>query len=410
MGPAFPDRAYRGVNDMAKSVTRTYLAATGAAALALIAAACTPPTDTADANGSADAATGAEPTANTENVAEPIAEPEAAAEPSPEPALENQAAALPAIDEAALVQRIVHLSSDDYEGRAPASPGGIAAGQWIADEMERIGLAPAGDDGTYFQAVPLSRSALDTETSSLIIANADGDDVALSFGTDVVYWTKKTEADLNFEDSELVFIGYGAVAPEYGWNDYEGLDVTGKTVVMLVNDPGYASGDAELFNGTAMTYYGRWTYKFEEAGRRGAVGAIIVHETEPASYPWAVVEGSWTGDQFDLVRPDGGANRTALEGWVTHEAAGRLFAAAGLDYEELKAAASLPGFAPVPMTGLTADAVLHSDLETLNSRNIAGVLPGAERPDEYVLMTAHWDHLGMRDVEPGEDEIGRAHV
>jgi len=387
----------RGVNDLAKSKIRTDLAAASAAALALVAAACAPQGDDTDTNEPA----GAEPIANVESA------PESSAEPAAEPALEPelQSAALPAINEAALVQRIIELSSDTYEGRAPASSGGIAAGQWIADEMARIGLEPAGDDGTYFQAVPLSRSALDTESSSFTIANANGDDVALSFGTDVVYWTKKLDANLSFDDSELVFVGYGSVAPEYDWDDYAGLDVVGKTVVMLVNDPGYASGDADLFNGTAMTYYGRWTYKYEEAGRQGAAGVIIVHETEPASYPWAVVQGSWTGDQFDLVRPDGGANRAALEGWVSHEAAGRLFAAAGLNYEELKAAASQPGFAPVPMTGLTASAVVRSDLETLNSRNIAGVLPGSERPDEYVLMTAHWDHLGMRDVEAGEDGI-----
>lgn len=331
-----------------------------------------------------------------------------AAEPSTEPA-EEPAAAEPEtrapVDEAALRRRVAELSADRFEGRAPASAGGVAASAWVADEMARIGLEPAGVDGTYFQPVPLLRSTLDRDASSFVVTAPSDEDVPLNFGDDVVYWTKKAEHEVSFDASDLVFVGYGAVAPEYGWNDYEGLDVAGKTVVMLVNDPGYATKDPNLFNGDAMTYYGRWTYKYEEAGRQGAAAAIIVHETEPASYPWAVVEGSWTGDQFDLVRPDGGASRTMLEGWVSHDAAVRLFEAAGLDYEMLKAAASQPDFAPVAMDGLVASATVTTDLETLNSRNVAGVLRGTEAPDEYVVMTAHWDHLGVRDVPEGEDGI-----
>ncbi len=303
-----------------------------------------------------------------------------------------------------LSARIAELADDKYQGRAPASDGGRAAGQWIADEMARVGLEPGGDDGSYFQAVPLVKSTLDGDASSLTIAGAAGP-VDLAVGTDTVYWTKRLEPEQSFEDSELVFVGYGSVAPEYGWDDYAGLDVAGKTVVMLVNDPGYATQDSDLFNGRSMTYYGRWTYKFEEAGRQGAAGAIVIHETEPASYPWDVVEGSWTGDQFDLVRPDAGASRTTLEGWISSATAERLFRAAGLDFAAMKQAAQTPGFTPTPMGDLTADATLVTAFDELDSRNVVGVVRGAERPDEYVLYTAHWDHLGSRPAADGEDGI-----
>jgi Zn-dependent M28 family amino/carboxypeptidase len=304
-----------------------------------------------------------------------------------------------------LVRRIETLADDRFAGREPASPEGEAAADWIAQEMAAIGLEPAGENGTFFQAVPLVRSTLDEAASSLTLAGPRGLAVSLSFGDDTVFWTKKTDPDLAFADSGLVFVGYGAVAPEYGWDDYAGLDVRGKTVVMLVNDPGYATGDPELFTGRAMTYYGRWTYKFEEAGRQGATAAIIVHETAPASYGWDVVEGSWTDAQFDLVRPDGGASRAALEGWVTREAAERLFAAAGLDFETMKAAAQERGFRPTPMGNLRASGRVVSDIVEMSSRNVAGLVRGTERPDEVVLMTAHWDHLGDRDVPPGEDGV-----
>jgi Zn-dependent M28 family amino/carboxypeptidase len=302
-----------------------------------------------------------------------------------------------------LASRIETLADDRYAGRAPASPEGEAAADWIAEEMARAGLEPAGENGTYFQEVPLVRATLDTSASSLTIAG--GAPVPLAYGDNAVFWTKQTDPDLAFENSEMVFVGYGATAPEYGWDDYAGLDVRGKTVVMMVNDPGYATQDPELFTGRSMTYYGRWTYKFEEAGRRGAAAAIVIHETAPASYGWDVVTGSWTGPQFDLVRPDGGASRAMLEGWVTREAAERLFASAGLDFETLKAAARERDFRPVRMGDLRASGRVVSDIVELNSRNIAGVVRGTERPDEVVLMTAHWDHLGSRDVPPGEDGV-----
>ena len=308
-----------------------------------------------------------------------------------------------ALSEAAFRHRVAEISDDKYEGRAPTTPGGIAASQWVADEMARIGLKPAVN-GSYFERVPLVESTLDTKLSDFHFS-VGGKPFPIPFGTDEIFWTKRVAPDLSFKDSDVVFVGYGVVAPEYGWNDYAGLDVKGKTVVMLVNDPGFATRDPKLFKGKAMTYYGRWTYKFEEAGRQGAAAAIIVHETAPASYPWAVVSGSWSGAQYDLERPDGGANRTKLEGWISHSAAQKLFKAAGMDYETMKAEAAKRGFKPVPMQGVTATGRVRSAIKHLVSRNVAGVVPGAKKPDEYVLYTAHWDHLGKKDVPEGEDGI-----
>ena len=312
-------------------------------------------------------------------------------------------ATAPAIEEADLRWRIATLSDDAFAGRAPATEGGIAASQWIADEMARIGLEP-GFNGSYFQPVPLLEVTLDTETSSFDITH-DGEPLGLRMGEDVVYWTKLAADEVEVEDSDLVFVGYGVVAPEYDWNDYEGLDVAGKTVVMLVNDPGYANPESGLFNGNAMTYYGRWTYKYEEAARQGAAGVILIHQTEPASYGWNVVSGSWSGAQLDLAREPGQGTFAAVESWITEDRARELFALSGLDFDALTAAAAEPGFQPVPMDDLRLSATLHNSTRTMNSRNVVGVVRGTERPDEYVVYTGHWDHLGQRDVAEGEDGI-----
>lgn len=312
-------------------------------------------------------------------------------------------ATAPQIAEADLRWRIATLADNAFQGRAPATEGGIAASQWIADEMARIGLEP-GFNGSYFQPVPLLEVTLDTDTSSFDITH-DGEPLGLSMGDDVVYWTKRAADQVDIEDSDLVFVGYGVVAPEYDWNDYAGLDVEGKTVVMLVNDPGYANPDSGLFNGNAMTYYGRWTYKYEEAARQGAAGVILIHQTEPASYGWNVVSGSWTGGQLDLAREPGQGTFAAVESWVTEDRARELFNLSGLDFDALTSAAAEPGFQPVPMEGLRLSASLHNATRTMNSRNVVGVVRGTERPDEYVVYTGHWDHLGQRDVPDGEDGI-----
>jgi Zn-dependent M28 family amino/carboxypeptidase len=289
--------------------------------------------------------------------------------------------------------RIQTLASDEFAGRAPSTPGGRAASQWIADEFARMGLEPAGDDGSYYQRVPLVEATLDTATAEFDIV-VDGEAMGLEMGNDVVFWTKRLNGRQQIDASDLVFVGYGIVAPEYGWNDYEGLDMTGRTAVILVNDPGYATGDPDLFNGNAMTYYGRWTYKYEEAMRQGAEGAIVIHQTEPASYGWHVVAGSWQGAQYDL-ETDTANDRAALEGWITEDVARRLFEATGLDFDALTAAAHERGFEAVPMEGAVLNAAFDTEINRLESRNVAGVVPGTQRPDEYVLYMAHWDHLGQ---------------
>ena len=208
---------------------------------------------------------------------------------------------------------------------------------------------------------------------------------------------------MSFDNSDLVFVGYGVVAPEANWNDYAGVDVKGKTVVMFVNDPGFITNDDTLFNGKAMTYYGRWTYKFEEAARQGAAAALLIHEEKPAAYGWNVVEGSWSGEQADLVREDGGASRAKLEGWIQLKNATDLFKAAGLDIDKMRAAANKPGFKAVAMKGLKAKATITQSITPKDSRNVIGTIKGSEAPNEHMLLMGHWDHLG-------KSEIGRAHV
>lgn len=303
-----------------------------------------------------------------------------------------------------LGRRIETLSADDFMGRAPGTEGGQKTLDYIAAEMKAAGLNPMGENGTYFQTVELAEATLAADSMMQITHD---DEILVSANAsqtnDAVFWTKKTDAALTLADSELVFVGYGVVAPEFGWNDYEGLDVEGKTVVMLVNDPGYATKDAALFNGDAMTYYGRWTYKYEEAGRQGAAGAIVIHQTAPASYPWEVVSGSWTGAQLDVVRSDGGADRTILEGWVSEDTAKSMFASAGLDFDTLSVSAATGDFEAIDMGGLELDATIKQSVTTVESANVVGGVRGTVNPDEYVLYMAHWDHLGNNGK--GEDHV-----
>ena len=307
----------------------------------------------------------------------------------------------PIASAAELGRRIERLASDEFEGRAPSTPGGQAASQYIADEMKAAGLIPMGDNGTYFQNVALTEATVLAD-STMSLSTSDKTILTADQSTNAVFWTKRLNSTVNIEDSDVVFVGYGVVAPEYDWNDYAGLDVDGKTVVMLVNDPGFATKDETLFKGNAMTYYGRWTYKFEEAGRQGAAAALIIHQTEPASYGWDVVSGSWTGAQYDLVRPDGGASRTALEGWLSLDSAKALFAETGQDFEASLKKAATKEFEPFAMSGASLNATINQSVKTTESRNVAGGVIGTERPDEYVLYMAHWDHLGKNDTLEGD--------
>ena len=324
---------------------------------------------------------------------------EEVAEPQEAPA---SAATSPEISAGDLKTHIAILASDEFEGRAPATPGGEKTRNYIADEYRRLGIEPIG--GTYFQDVPMVEALLDPAASYLKFETPEGEQ-SLSYKTDYVMGTKRVEETVGFEESDVVFVGYGAVAPEYQWNDFEGVDVKGKTILILVNDPGFATQDPALFNGNAMTYYGRWTYKFEEAARQGAAGAFIIHDTAPAAYGWGVVEGSWTGPQLDLQRADDGASRAIAEGWLSNDAAQSLLAAAGLDLDQLMAAAKTRGFKPVPLAGVRATAQLTSSIRRSKDANVIGVLRGSAAPDEYVLYMAHWDHLGVNPTQEGEDKI-----
>ena len=294
------------------------------------------------------------------------------------------------------------LSSDEFEGRAPGTEGGQLTKNFISKTFQNLNLEPV--DGSYFLDVPASEITL--KDSSYLTLSFRGNDRKMITGDEVVFWTKQARDYRKIRDSEVVFVGYGIVAPEYNWNDYEGIDVKGKTVVILINDPGFATGKLRLFNGRSMTYYGRWTYKFEEAARQGAAAAIIVHEEEPAAYPWSVVENSWQGPQLDLQRDDLGADRVILEGWIKDSILNDVLNFTGFDYDSLKQIALEKTFSAFPLRGLTLSSEIHNKVRYLQSHNIAAVKKGIAYPDEYILFMAHWDHLGIvNSSQPGENNI-----
>jgi Zn-dependent M28 family amino/carboxypeptidase len=307
-------------------------------------------------------------------------------------------AAVASLNTDELAHDVQILSSDDFEGRFPASPGEEKTIAFLKEEFEKVGLEPGNGD-SYFQEVPLVEITAVPQTD--LIVTGGNEPLAFAFEDDFVGLTLRVQDKVTVEDSDMIFVGYGIVAPEYDWNDYEGIDAHGKTVVMLVNDPGFATQDPELFNGRAMTYYGRWTYKYEEAARQGAACAIIVHETEPAAYGWGVVKNGWTGPNFNLVTEDGNASRCAVESWITMDTARTIFEAAGKDYEDLKKAAEKPGFTSVPL-GLKASLTLENKIREAVSNNVIGLLPGSERADEYIIYTAHWDHFGRNPALEGD--------
>jgi len=304
------------------------------------------------------------------------------------------------IKELNLHKHIEILASDEFEGRGPGSAGGEKTKLYLKEEFKKMGLPSIRGD--YYLEVPLSKMTVDLNSSFLSISKNDKARI-LEAGPETVYWTKRVVEGISVRASKLVFVGYGIVAPEYGWNDYKNLDVKGKTAVMLINDPGFWTEDPKLFNGKSMTYYGRWTYKFEEAARQGAEAVLIIHDTAPASYPWQVVESSWAGKQIDLKREDMGRNRVKIEGWITSEVAEDIFGQANLDLKALKQAALKADFQSVEMTGLTLDAALNNKVEFSISHNVAAVKNGYKKPNEYILMMAHWDHLGIKEDQSGDN-------
>lgn len=307
------------------------------------------------------------------------------------------------LSEASMKEMTRVLASDAFEGRAPGTPGEEKTVAYIIDRFKAAGLKP-GNNGSWVQNVPLVEIT-GKGHAPLTIKSRSGAPIDLAFSKDWVGVTYREDAATRLADSELVFVGYGVVAPEKGWNDYAGVDMRGKTAVILVNDPDFgAANETGLFNGKAMTYYGRWTYKYEEAARQGAAAAIVIHDTAPASYGWNVVESSWTGPQ---AYARAGANpppTTQVNGWVRKPVAAKILAAAGQNLEALTARARQQGFRAVPL-GLTASTSFRNDIREFASKNVIGILPGRSAPDEYVLHTAHWDHLGRCTPAPDGDNI-----
>jgi Zn-dependent M28 family amino/carboxypeptidase len=313
---------------------------------------------------------------------------------------------LPPIDIDAVLRHTKTLSADEFEGRAPGSKGEDLTVNYIVDTFRKSGLKPGNTDGTYVQKVPLV-GITGAEARPLTIARG-GRKQTLKWKDEVVAWTKHVADGASLENSELVFAGYGVDAPEYNWNDFKDVDVKGKTIVVFVNDPQMPDPsdssklDPKTFNGEAMTYYGRWTYKYEEGAKRGAAGILIVHETAPAGYPFSVVQG-FLGERFDLVTADKNMGRAAIEGWVSLDAAKKIFAMAGQDFDALKKQAITREFKPVPL-GLTASMAVKNTLRTLDSLNVLAKLEGSDPQlkNEYVVYSAHWDHLGIGDPVNGD--------
>lgn len=278
------------------------------------------------------------------------------------------------------------LSSDAFEGREPSGVGEKMTTDMLITRFKELGLKP-GNGNSFTQAVPMV-SIVSNPIKGLQIA-----DMEFSFLKNYVANSRKTKKTIGLKDSELVFVGYGINAPEYNWNDYKDLDVKGKTVVVLVNDPGYATQNPDLFEGNTMTYYGRWIYKYEEAARQGAAGAIIVHETKPASYGWNVIESSWSGAQYHLPAKEVNEPAIDVEMWITAEKAQALFKKAGLSFQHMKQQALSQSFKAKPL-GLMANITLENDIKSSTSNNVLATIEGSESPDEHVVFMGHWDHLG----------------
>ena len=311
-------------------------------------------------------------------------------------------------DQAAADRMLAHikvLSSDEFEGRGPGTPGEELSVNYLKQEFSGLGLLPGNPDGTYVQKVPLV-GIVSTTSASFEVG---GKTLTPAVLNDFVAVTRHVAPSVDVKDSGVVFVGYGVVAPEYGWDDFKGVDVRGKTVIMLINDPPVPDPndptklDEKMFKGKAMTYYGRWTYKYEEASAKGAAACLIVHETGPAGYPFAVVAGSWGRENFSLETPDGNANRVSVEGWLTLAYAKSFFTAAGFDFDALKAAAVRKDFRPVDLNAKASFSITNK-IRSMASRNVIAKLEGSDPSlrDEYIIYSAHWDHLGRNPRLKGD--------
>jgi Zn-dependent M28 family amino/carboxypeptidase len=300
-----------------------------------------------------------------------------------------------AVDQTTIKQHIERLASDEFSGRKPFTAGEVKTVNYLKEEFEKLGLLPGNGD-SYFQDVPLVEITGTPSETMTITGQKERFD--LSYLKDFVATTNKTVPEVSLKNSELVFAGYGIVAPEYGWNDYEGVDWEGKTAVVLINDPGFKSGDSILFKGNAMTYYGRWTYKYEEAARQGAAGVIIIHDTEPASYGWNVIESSWSGAKLviesDLPLLD-------VESWISGESAQKMFDISVMKGQDYKAMAHSKSFSPIPLD-LSVSVGIQNNIKKDISKNVVAMIPGTDQKDEFIIYSAHWDHLGIGKAVDGD--------
>ena len=292
------------------------------------------------------------------------------------------------------------LSGDAYEGREPGTAGEEKTVHYLSREFKKLGLQP-GNGSDWYQQVPIT--AVTSDPNIVMSLRGEGVSLDLAYGEDMMVSTQRQHESSAISASQLVYAGYGIVAPERNWNDYADIDVKGKTVVVLINDPGFATQDPLLFNGNAMTYYGRWDYKYAEAARQGAAAVIIVHETAAASYPWEVVASSWSGANIGLTASNMHLDKLAVEGWMTQSAAKALFAAAGMNYQQSRRAASVAGFKAVEMADIKAGVSLSNTISATRSRNVVAVIPGSKYPEEVVIYSSHWDHLGVRPKEAGDN-------
>ena len=322
-----------------------------------------------------------------------------------DPEMERLEPALDAITPDGLLAHIKMLSSDEFEGRAPGSKGEELSIKYISDQFKQIGLSPGNPDGTYFQKVPLA-GIKTTPSASFAVG---GKTTTLNYPDDYVASSARLQNEIKVENSDIVFVGYGIVAPEYGWNDYKDVDVRGKTLLMLINDPPIPDPndptklDEKMFGGRAMTYYGRWTYKYEIAAQKGAAAAIIIHETGPAAYPYSVVRTSWSKENFELDAPDKNASAVSVRSWITLDVAKKLLADCGQDFEALKKSAVSKDFRPVSLGG-KANFDIKQQVRSFQSHNVIGKLEGSDPKltKEYVIFSAHWDHLGKHPELQGD--------
>ena len=308
--------------------------------------------------------------------------------------------ALMQIDTAGLLERISTLASDEFGGRAPMSEGERLTLNYLEEQFREMGLKPMFGD-SYRQAVPLV-SIEASPDMALSISDVEGNVRSYAYGTEVMLGSPQVSENSDLNRSELVWVGYGIVAPEYDWNDYAGINVKGKTVIILVNDPGYATQNPDLFNGNSMTYYGRWTYKYEEAARQGAAGALIIHQTAPAAYGWNVIEDGGKGPQFHLATENDNMDQVKVQGWLQYETAKDIFDTAGMDLDAMTLEAAQASVKPYFM-GLSANVNISNTIQRAESYNVGAILPGSARPEELFIYMAHWDHLGTSQHEKGQE-------